>query len=906
MKRLLVHIFTAVVFFVVMAAESDAQFYNYGQDPGNVRWMQFKTDNYRIIYPAGLDSIALKIGESLEYYRVPSGEKLGFLPGQNYSKNWPVILHPYTSYSNGLVSLAPRRMELLTTPSAYSTLAMPWIEQLTIHEGRHVAQMQYARQKKYAPFTWLTGELFAGAMAGLYCNPSILEGDAVWAETRFFFSGRGRSDAFLEYYKVAFDDDTRDFWQWRYGSQNKYTPDHYAFGYITTPVFIEEYYSRLRSRFFPFFNLQKSVKAVTGKSVRASFEDVRDSLAVLWKANTAERAPFLPEDTLTQFERLFSEYTGEVAAGGRIYAKKSGLDRTPEVVEIDSSGRQRRICGIPSISSQLAASPTGEIFWSENKSDIRWSLKSSSVIRRMDLDGKVSTLADGRYFNPAVSEDAQYISVSEYPVTGGSNLLILDARTGRVIESRKAPDGLQIVESAWVNGHIIVSGTNNEGFCLYDARDGFRALCKPMATTIRDLRSNLGKLFFSTDLNGVFELYELCPDGSLLQKTSLRHGGSGWSFDGGKLYFSALAKNGRMICSLDTASLLSKPVEYSSPVPMPVPDADSSIHISEAKSYSKAAHLLRFHSWAPLAVHVDNLSAMSFDRIDAVAELGATAFFQNDLNTMSGYVSYAVPHKFEVSATYRGWFPVIEAKFSGGGSNARESFIEQDTLWYRKRSAPDITGSLKLYIPFNLSSSGWSRGLVPQFSAEMNNNIFISSGKKTPINLFCASVRAYSMRNIASSCIYPRWGLGFEAGYYFRIGLSDLYDNYAYGYLYGYLPGLIRTHGIKWTALGYTNNNMLAKFTLDYALPFAPVDWSFLSPLTYIRNFELTLHFDYGKYRQTVKNPDKSTVGADLVARLSNFLWLPFDTRIGVSWRYAFNVSERQKNNFSLVLSIDM
>ena len=88
---------------------------------------------------------------------------------------------------------------------------------------------------------------------------------------------------------------------------------------------------------------------------------------------------------------------------------------------------------------------------------------------------------------------------------------------------------------------------------------------------------------------------------------------------------------------------------------------------------------------------------------------------------------------------------------------------------------------------------------------------------------------------------------------------------------------------------------MQSKFTVDYAFPFAPVGWSWLCPAAYVRNFEMTLHADYGLY-----SADRSagtslfSAGADLTARLGNFLWIPYDTRIGVEYehlRYAGHYS---------------
>ena len=75
--------------------------------------------------------------------------------------------------------------------------------------------------------------------------------------------------------------------------------------------------------------------------------------------------------------------------------------------------------------------------------------------------------------------------------------------------------------------------------------------------------------------------------------------------------------------------------------------------------YNRLGHLFRFHSWAPVYVDYDAIEDMSFETLTTTAGLGATAFFQNHLNTMTGVVAYnAAPgkeawsHRGEVRFTY--------------------------------------------------------------------------------------------------------------------------------------------------------------------------------------------------------------------------------------------------------------
>ena len=174
MKRLL-----AVIAAILACSCAFAQFNTSGSDPFSVRWMEISSDNFRVIYPEGMDSLARVYARRLETARVMNGWSSGFLVGQNYSTKMPVVLHAYNSTPNASVAWAPKIMDIFTVPEAYGPTPMPWEKELALHEGRHAAQMQFGSTRIYRPFQYLTGELFAGALAGIFPGPVLLEGDAV-------------------------------------------------------------------------------------------------------------------------------------------------------------------------------------------------------------------------------------------------------------------------------------------------------------------------------------------------------------------------------------------------------------------------------------------------------------------------------------------------------------------------------------------------------------------------------------------------------------------------------------------------------------------------------------------------------------------------------------------------------
>lgn len=268
-----IKIFT-VILLALTSFKSSAQFSLTGNDPAALRWRQMETENFRLIFPKGEDSLARVYGTELEEARLRIARSSGYLIGQSYKGKMPVVLHSRYVLPNASVTWAPKRMDIFTVNDPYEPMAMPWVRNLAIHEGRHAAQMQFGADRGNKALHWLFGEMAAGAFAGIYPGPAFLEGDAVVAETALSRSGRGRQASFLEYMRPAFDcGDRRDYYRWFYGSNKNYTPDYYRVGYMliagtrvffNDPLFTQEYFDRVVRKGW-LFNLQKTVKAASGK-----------------------------------------------------------------------------------------------------------------------------------------------------------------------------------------------------------------------------------------------------------------------------------------------------------------------------------------------------------------------------------------------------------------------------------------------------------------------------------------------------------------------------------------------------------------------------------------------------------------------------------------------------------------
>ena len=941
---------------LLTALPASAQFYTSGTEPAGLRWREVRTQDYRVIYPEGIDSLAMVYARTLERVKRPVGATAGYVPNDQYINPFPVILHPFSTVANGMVVWTPRRMELLTTPSAQAPLPTPWTEHLAIHESRHVAQMQFVNHPRYRPMRWILGDFFAATASTIYAGQSFYEGDAVAAETELTASGRGRSSAFLEYYRAAFrEGDMRDFWRWRYGSLTRYTPDYYTVGYIRAAGmrsvygaqdFTARYYSNIfRHKWwsFPFFVYPRTVREVSGKSFKDAFAEICDTLSVRWMRDEVARGPFMDSRQMTAERALFTEYKSLCFREGELLSLRSGLSTAPEMVSIGEDGSTRRLSSFAYSTSRLRPGPDGIVYWSEIIRDPRWEQRSWSDIFYAGADGKHHRLTHRqRWFNPSPSPDGKWLSVTEYPVEGGSALVIFDP-SGEAPDVRySAPDGLQICESAWVGEEVLVNAIGPDGGGIYKPSDNWSRLLDTGHAIVKELFGRDGKLYFTSDQGGVFELYELGADGAQ-RLSNLPQGASSFAFtpQGDSLCFVTLNTAGRNVRKAPVSALQERPADFSTPhryefaedlaAPLPI-RRDSLVEVSAPQPYNRLQHAFRFHSWAPLYIDYDAVSDLSFESLTSSIGLGAIAFFHNELNTFYGSVAYkAIPgkekwtHGGEVKFTYAGLYPMIEATLSIDNDPASKYFLTSSYSsfkhtvsldWEDLDSRPSLGASVRAYVPLNFSSGGWYRGVVPQLQGAISNSVF-SRGKNVPMNRISASVRAYSVMATPASAIYPRFGGGVETGVALRAGYTKTFAPNAYFYAYGYLPGFAELHGVRLSttlqaplgksifneryasvlprgmssfatlASSMSSSPFQGRLTTDYAFPFASFDWSGMGPVAYVRNMECTLHGDCS-YFAAGSSPAKfmGSVGADLCVVLGNLLWLPFDTRIGVSAWY--------------------
>ncbi|WP_455639064.1 hypothetical protein [Parabacteroides sp.] len=898
-----------------------AQFLDYGSDPARFKWNIVKLPHYNLVYPQGIDSMAYRYALYLEN-AYPHEQKT---IGKPIQMKFPVILHPANMSSNGLVSWAPRRMELITTPSS-KLEGLSWDKHLVLHESRHVFQMGKVMNGWFRPLYYIIGEQAAG-VAAFFLPTWFLEGDAVAAETSLSNGGRGRLPEFSMPYRAQMLGDGKNFSfdKWSLGSYKDYTGDFYALGFNLTAYarhrFGADIWDKTTSRYVShFFNIpmfSNAFRHYSGITVDRLYDDTFDFLRNEWTGlDTSVIAP----DYLSPEKKLYTSYRyPQVVDDSTVIAVKSGLQDINSLVSI-TNGREKRLCNLGSINSRLNLSGK-RLYWTEIVPGLRWTHENYSVLKQYDLEtGKTSILTPRqRYLAPAIDKEGRMAAVSRFGVDGTNQLVLLDLATGQEKALFATPGNAFIKELTFDdNGMITTVAVTDTGISLFQLNTQTGAWNELLKTTSINITSPVwsgGKLFFESGANGTNNIYRLNPaDGTTSRLTSARFGAFDPAFSpqNDKLFYADYQAGGYRVGSLPVDSLLEEKADLGEPYRSPLVTSlaeQEQFNLDSAtltpvefnpRPYRKGLHTFKIHSWAPFYYDVAEAMNTGADDLSTIVKPGAMVLSQNTLNTaimQAGWYYRKGEHHGKLAFTYSGWFPVIDIAADYGG----KAF---DVTWATNEEGKEIAqaatvrrtlleAEARVYLPFNLTRNHYIRGIQPAFTYYFTTDKYqqYESRKFSNFQYILPEILFYNYRRKASRDILPRWGYQLRLQY-----LQSPFNKENYGSLYAgrlttYWPGILRNHGLM-LRLGYQYQSVDNKtlylpkhlietprgynfiyqtrqqigFKADYAFSLFSPDWS-LWQLAYIRRLRANLFYDLSR-NQAAKGRDwmtQSSVGTDLI-----------------------------------------
>jgi hypothetical protein len=874
--------------FLMLARSTFSQYYDTGQDPASLKWKQIKTSHFTVIYPEKYDSGGIVYAKSLDaaYLKLVS-----LFPERNFKI--PVIIHNYTSQSNGYVSWAPHRMELYPTPEQ-NTIPLSVEYQLAVHELTHVFQMESLNKGFSKGMSLVFGEQFTGIISSLL-PLWLLEGDAVFAESALTESGRGRSPAFQKELKAIIVERPGIY---KYdkilnGSYRDYIPDHYRYGYQMVAWAQAKHGLRIWNKALDYTANQPftinpiniSLKKDANLKKKSLYEETFDSLKTIWSKDVSESSPVIYEPLNIDKNGKYISYESPVFAGqGNFIAVKSSLSEPSSIVLINPSRKtEKKLITPGQMYPKEISYGNGNLVWVENQPDPRWENREYSVIKLMNLNTDITYKLSrkSRYLAAAVSHDGSRISAIENTIDNINSLVIIDAGTGTVILSVRTPGNVYLQHPLWTEDNekitAIFLADAGEGIISYTvATQKWETLIEPGRDDLQSAVQRKDSLFFISSFSGTDNIYLRTSNGNIMPLTSSRFGTSDLCLDGEKIYFSDYTSTGNNICGttilktqmsvnhISSSSFLINRFDIK-----PQSTDNNSDIIYKPEPYRKWLHLFNFHSWLPFYADLEQIKTDP-----ASVRPGISIMSQNQLSTLITTVGYEYSaeknHLFHSRVTWKGWYPVFESQFDYGNDPLIDKMGQNTTDPVVAK--PEARFSNTVSVPLSFSSGRFFEYFRPSLSSDYTNRyVYLKDEKTYDYGQTILSGRLYFSNSDRSALrdIYPKWAQVVDLNYSFAPFDKALYGSETSLKTAFYFPGMFPNNGIKIRLekekqfpvkflfgnrvsfpRGYKNmySRELGLLSADYFLPVAYPDLSIWS-LLYLKRIRTSLFYDYGSGR---------------------------------------------------------
>jgi hypothetical protein len=668
-----------LVFFFFLFFTASAQYYLSGQDPASVRWKQLKTPHFRLIFPDDNQLQAQYLANMLEICYPAVRADLNAKPTKS-----DLIFHTQSVISNATVAWAPRRLDFFHMPPQ-DGYGQEWFRQLSVHELRHVAQINRLDEGFGKFLSTVLGQQGTAALLGIFIPNWFLEGDAVVAETAMSFSGRGRQPLFeaglraqlLEKGSYSYD-------KAYFGSYRHHVPNIYEFGYFMTafnkekygPELWENVLDKTARRPFLLAPFTSALKEISGRGKKQLYHETMDSLRLIWALQDSVSTK-TPAQIISPSKKIYTNYRfPQVLSDGSIVAIRSSMADIRRIVLIQDS--LEKVLFTPgSIFNHSLSATDSLVVWNEFQPDLRWSNRNFSIIKIGDIGtGKIRQLTFGsNFFAPDISSCNRKIVVAETSPTGRHSIVVLGSESAEEL-FRLSSDSLFFQTPKWMSDreHIValVVGQNGKALMKVSTISRKQEVLIPFGYTDFSLSAvNDNLMILHGAWSGISNIFAFnLETNELRQLGSSRFGAADADFDAKneQLVYADYSADGWKIQALKTKDLLNVPLsdvlnnsfdlaeklsakEKFNIDAVAIPDS-----IFPVKKYRRINNLFHVHSWSPVYLEANNqnfgpgFSILSQNSLSTmVAELG----YSYDLNEQTG--------KTVLNMTYLGLFPAINA-----------------------------------------------------------------------------------------------------------------------------------------------------------------------------------------------------------------------------------------------------
>jgi len=884
----------------------------FGGNPPSLKWQQINTDTVRVIFPKGMTAQGERVANIVHYLNRYTRTSIGPL-----ERKVNIVLQNQTMQSNGYVQLGPFRSEFYLTPSPNSLDlgSLNWIEQLSVHEYRHVLQNMNFRQGLSKVFSILGGQLGQAAITNIAVPNWFWEGDAVVMETALTPQGRGRLPGFFDGFRgLSLAGKQYAYMKIRNGSYVDYIPDHYPLGYLMSTYGREHYGQtfwkdvtsdavRFRGVFYP---LSQSLKKRTGKNVTGFYHAMLKEYQPLWN-NYAARPDTTPAVPVLPVAKQVTDYKYVYAAGHNEWiVLKNARNKVAGIYRLNAAGEEQLLVRPGIVYDDFFSYRNGRIAWAAARFDARWGWKDFSVIRIWDnATGHTKTIsARGKFFSPDISANGEQVIAVSTTTDMQCHLQLINAKTGALEkELPNREDWYYTYPRFAANDQAVISAVRNPkgemALVQQSLSTGESTLLTPFSFNVIGIPAVEGDTVYFTsgyrDVNNVYALtladrktFELTDRGNSAmhmaldpQKDSLLF--TEFTIKGYKLYHAALSQNSwkEVPVTTDGRSAWLQPQFKEGGDILGIVPKDS----LPVKKYPQFTRPFNFHSWVP-----------SFND----PEFGISLIGENILSTTSTNIGYTYNRNEEssdiaASFTFGGWFPMLSV---GADYAINRNGLDQNknrVYWN------EATAHIGVSVPLNFSGGLYSRSLAVGSNYNVRHRYLDSKYKGNDLQFLSNTIIFSNQRIKALQNIFTHFGQYLAVQY--NTSVNGLYAEQLYARLDQYLPGLWPNHNLVLQAAfqqrdqsfnyTFTDNFVYArgyntpfytriyKLGANYHLPLAYPDWGF-AQILYFNRIRANLFYDYSMATYAPQKIDTryTSAGTELF----------FDTRIGNALPFTFGV----------------
>jgi hypothetical protein len=849
----------------------------FGGNPPYTRWKQIDTDTARIIFPAGTDSQANRVASIIHYLAKEKPVSLG-----NRIQKISIVLQNQTTIANGYVQLGPFRSEFFLTPpmNNFEEGGIGWADQLSVHEYRHVQQFNNFNNGLSSVMKVLFGQDGYALAINASVPDWFYEGDAVYNETILTNQGRGRLPLFLNAFPSLWQAGKKYSWmKLRNGSFKDYVPGHYPLGYLLVNYgrekYGEEFWTKVttdatafKSLFYPF---QKAVERYSG----VDFKKFREEAFNFYKEKVARvsatRDEFIFSVNKEQVVNYYFPY--QVGEDALVYLKTS-LRQRPAFYIKDKQGEHK--IKVRDISQdQQFSCRNGKIVYAAFENDSRWGWQNYGVIKLLDIRSRIQqTLTHKtKYFTPDITEDGKKIAAVNAATSGKSEIHILDANTGNVLQTYQSPEVNLFTDPKFISNDSLVTPVRVQDgqmtmMLLNLTSGGFERLIPQSFNVIGYPCFDNGFVFFTASYAGNDDIFTLhLADRKIYRITDGPLGNYYVNASGNKITWSVFTAEGYQLKQVNRSDIRLDASRIINPGP---PKEKFSVNSSNeygdilsgkvsfknfpSTRYKKSTRLFNFHSWRPY--YEDPVFTFSLYGENILNTMQTEAYYLYNQNERTNAVG--------INAIYGNLFPYLNI-------GTEYTFNRKAGMGNKLRQWNQLDSKIGFSIPLNYTSGTTYKSFnLSGFYVlrnEFNRDFFKDSLGNTSFSYLSHSISWTQQIQNAVQHIYPRLAYSLFSG--IRHPISRYSGYQFYGSAAFYLPGILSTHSLVLNgafqqrdtsrlifstrianARGYADyygtnaGSRIWRLSANYHLPLFYPDWGF-GNILYLQRFRTNIFYDW-------------------------------------------------------------